>query len=121
MKLRNKLAFITGGGRGIGRAIAIAFAREGASIGIAARTTKEVRAVAKEIAKEFGAYALPLRCDVTQKKSVNEAFDKFRAHFGRSPEIVVNNAGVARSELFVKSDERIWELHLNTNLGGTVR
>jgi NAD(P)-dependent dehydrogenase (short-subunit alcohol dehydrogenase family) len=121
MKLRNKLAFITGGGRGIGRAIAIAFAREGASIGIAARTMKEVRAVAKEIGKELGTDTLPLRCDVTQKKSVNEAFDKFRAHFGRGPEIVVNNAGVVRSELFVRTDERSWELHLNTNLGGTVR
>jgi NAD(P)-dependent dehydrogenase (short-subunit alcohol dehydrogenase family) len=121
MKLEKRLAFITGGGRGIGRAIAIAFAREGASVGVAARTTREVRAVAKEIAQEFGADALALRCDVRQKESVNEAFDRFRAHFGRGPDIVVNNAGVARSELFVKSDERTWELHLNTNLGGTVR
>jgi NAD(P)-dependent dehydrogenase (short-subunit alcohol dehydrogenase family) len=121
MKLANKLAFITGGGRGIGRAIAIALAREGASVGVVARTTKEVRAVAKEIAKEFGGEALALRCDVRQKEWVNEAFEEFRAHFRRGPDIVVNNAGVARSELFVKSDERLWELHLNTNLGGTVR
>jgi len=121
MKLEKRLAFITGGGRGIGRAIAIAFAREGASVAVAARTVKQVRAVANEIAKQFGIDALPLKCDVRQKEWVNEAFDKFRAHFGRGPDILVNNAGVAKSELFVKSDERMWELHLNTNLGGTFR
>jgi len=80
-----------------------------------------VNAVAKEVATEFGTDALALTCDVQQRESVNEAFDSFRAHFGRGPDIVVNNAGVAKSELFVKTDEPFWELHLNTNLGGTVR
>jgi NAD(P)-dependent dehydrogenase (short-subunit alcohol dehydrogenase family) len=121
MKLQNRLAFITGGGRGIGRAIAIAFAGEGASVAVAARTLKQVKAVAKEITKQFGTDALALKCDVRQREWVNEAFEKFRAHFGRGPDIVVNNAGVAKSELFIKSDERMWELHLNTNLGGTFR
>ena len=121
MKLANKLAFITGGGRGIGRAIALAFAAEGASIGVAARTLKQVKAVSKEIGQQFGGDCLPLRCDVRQREWVNEALEKFRAHFGRGPDILVNNAGVAKSGLFVKSDERMWELHLNTNLGGTVR
>ena len=121
MKLENRLAFITGGGRGIGRAIAIAFACEGASVAVAARTLKQVKAVAKEITKQFGTDALALKCDVRQREWVNEAFDKCRAHFGRGPDIVVNNAGIAKSELFIKSDERMWELHLNTNLGGTFR
>jgi NAD(P)-dependent dehydrogenase (short-subunit alcohol dehydrogenase family) len=121
MKLANRLAFITGGGRGIGRAIAIAFAREGASIAVAARTLKQVRTVAKEITKEFGVEALPLRCDVRQKEWVHDAFDEFRLHFGRGPDIVVNNAGIAKTELFIKSDERLWEDHLSTNLGGTLR
>src|ERR671913_86891 len=121
MKLANRLAFITGGGRGIGRAIAHAFAAEGAGVAVAARTLDEVNAVAKEIADEFGTDALALKCDVQQRESVNEAFDSFRAHFGRGPYIVVNNAGVAKSALFVKTDEPFWELHLNTNLGGTFR
>ena len=121
MKLANRLAFITGGGRGIGRAIALEFAREGASVAVAARTLNEVETVAAEIATQFGTGALALKCDVQQRESVNEAFGEFRARFGRGPDILVNNAGVAKSELFVKTDEAFWELHLNTNLGGTFR
>jgi NAD(P)-dependent dehydrogenase (short-subunit alcohol dehydrogenase family) len=121
MRLANKLAFITGGGRGIGRAIAMAFAREGASVAVAARTLKQVKAVAKEVTAEFGVGCLPLRLDVRQQEWVKEAFETFRDHFGRGPDIVVNNAGVAKSESFIKTDEPFWELHLNTNLGGTYR
>jgi NAD(P)-dependent dehydrogenase (short-subunit alcohol dehydrogenase family) len=121
MKLEGKLAFITGGGRGIGRAIAIAFAREGASVAVVARTLKQVRGVAKDIRREFEVEALPLKCDVRNGGWVSDAFDNFRTHFGRGPDIVVNNAGVARSELFIKTDEPFWEEHLNTNLGGTFR
>ena len=108
MRLANRLAFITGGGRGIGRAIAMAFAREGASVGVAARTLKQVQSVATEITKEFGVEALPLTCDVRKSDAVVDAFDSFRLHFGRGPDIVVNNAGVAKSELFVRTDEGFW-------------
>ena len=121
MRLENKLAFITGGGRGIGRAIAIAFAREGAAVAVAARTLEQVKAVANEISKQFSVDALPLNCDVRQKEWVNEAFEKFREHFGRGPDIIVNNAGIAETATFVKSDEQMWERHLNINLGGTFR
>jgi 3-hydroxybutyrate dehydrogenase len=121
MKLENRLALITGGGRGIGRAIAIAFAREGAPVAVAARTLKQVSEVASHIKKEFAVETLPLECDVQSSESVTEAFDTFRSHFGRGPDIVVNNAGIARSELFIKTDEPFWEEHLNTNLGGTFR
>lgn len=121
MKLNHKLAFITGGGRGIGRAIAIAFAREGASVAVTARTRAQVEAVAKEVADQFGVDSLALECDVRNTGWVNDAFNLARAHFGRGPEILVNNAGIAESELFIKSDELMWERHLNTNLGGTFR
>jgi 3-hydroxybutyrate dehydrogenase len=121
MKLANRLAFITGGGRGIGRAIAHEFAREGASIAVAARTLKEVKAVSREIASQFGVEALPLKLDVRNSGWVQDAFDEFRARFGRGPDILVNNAGIAQSALFVNSNEEMWENHLNTNLGGTFR
>ena len=97
MKLTNRLAFITGGGRGIGRAIAFEFAREGASVAVAARTREHVEEVAKEVADDLGVQTLAIECDVESTANVNEAIDGFRAHFGRGPDIVVNNAGVGQT------------------------
>ena len=121
LKLKNKLAFITGGGRGIGRAIALAFAREGASIVVAARTREQIDNVANEVGKQFGVNSLAVECDVANSESVTHAFEQVKAKFSRGPDIVVNNAGIAETELFVKSDEPMWERHLNINLGGTFR
>jgi NAD(P)-dependent dehydrogenase (short-subunit alcohol dehydrogenase family) len=121
MKLANKLAFITGGGRGIGRAIALAFAREGASVVVAARTRAQVESVAKEIAAEFGAEGLAVECDVANTESVARALGRAKETFGRGPDILVNNAGIAETAPFLKSDEKMWERHLNINLGGTFR
>jgi NAD(P)-dependent dehydrogenase (short-subunit alcohol dehydrogenase family) len=121
VKLTNKLAFITGGGRGIGRAIAWVFAREGASVAVAARTREQVEAVAKEIVEQFDAGSLAVECDVANRKSVERAFDVAKEKFGRGPDILVNNAGIAETAPFMKSDEEMWERHLNINLGGTMR
>src|SRR5258708_34038863 len=121
MNLANKLAFITGGGRGIGRAIAIAFAREGASVTVAARTRAQVESVAKEIAGEFGTEALAVECDVANSESVAQALARAREKFGRGPDILVNNAGIAETAPFLKSDEEMGERHLNINLGATFR
>src|SRR6266571_5090051 len=121
MKLKHRLAFITGGGRGIGRAIAVAFAREGASITVVARTREEIESVAHEVATEFGVDSFAVKCDVANSQNVVRTFEQLRKKFGRGPDIVVNNAGIAETELFVKSDEEMWERHLNINLGGTFR
>jgi len=121
MKLANRLAFITGGGRGIGRAIALAFAREGASVAIAARTHDQVEIVAAEVREQNDVDALAVLCDVRNAAGVLDAFTQTRERFGRGPDIVVNNAGIARTSLFVNTDEKFWEEHLNTNLGGTFR
>src|SRR5712691_12173777 len=119
MKLENRLAFITGGGRGIGRAIAIAFAREGASVTVAARTREQIESVAKEIAGEFGTEVLAVECDVANSESVNRAFERTNEKFSRGPDILVNNAGIAETAPFVKTDEAMWQRHLAVNLTGT--
>ena len=113
--LNSKIALITGGGRGIGRAIALAFAREGARVVVSSRTADQVEAVAKEI----GGEAVALVCDVADPDSVNTLFSRAQQVLGRGPDILVNNAGIAESATLVNTDDELWHRHLNTNLSGT--
>ena len=112
MKLENRLALITGGGRGIGRAIAFAFASEGASIAVAARTRAQVENVAEEVACEFGVETLAIECDVADSESVTRAFAHTSEQFGGGPDILVNNAGIAETAPFTKTDEAIGRAHV---------
>jgi NAD(P)-dependent dehydrogenase (short-subunit alcohol dehydrogenase family) len=98
---------ITGGGRGIGATIARRFAQNGDRITILARTRDEVEKTADEI----GGYGV--RCDVGEPASVEAAF------MAAGPvDVLVNNAGVARSSPVLKTDVRVWEEHLKVNLTG---
>lgn len=116
-KLENKLALITGGGRGIGRAIALEFAREGAEIAVAARTTSQLESVVAELRGLTKAVAVT--CDVAQVESVKQAFRQVSEAFGRGPDILVNNAGIAESAQFVKTDDEMWARHIAINLSGS--
>ncbi|PYS82883.1 MAG: 3-hydroxyacyl-CoA dehydrogenase [Acidobacteria bacterium] len=120
MKLADKTAFVTGGGRGIGRAVAVAFAREGARVFVVARTTAEVEGVAAEIREACGAQAAShASCDVAEPRSVERAFDGARAFFGRGADILVNNAGIAESAKLTETTDEFWRRHLAVNLSGT--
>jgi 3-hydroxybutyrate dehydrogenase len=119
MKLKNRLALITGGGRGIGRAIALAFAEEGAAVAVAARTLAQVESVAQEIAHQFQVKALPVACDVSQVSSVEAMFKQVTEGLGRGPDILVNNAGIAESAPLTKTDDELWQRHLAINLSGS--
>ena len=119
MKLQNRIALVTGGGRGIGRAIALAFAREGAQVAVAARTLEQVEQVADEIAGQFQAGALPVTCDVSDVDSVEKMFANVNERFGRGPDILVNNAGIAESAPLTKTNDELWHRHLAINLSGS--
>ena len=112
--LKGKTALITGGGRGIGRAIAIAFAREGARIAVAARTVDQV----EQIAAEIGNGAIALICDVADPESVARMFGELRERFGHA-DILVNNAGIAESATLVNTTDEHWHRHIAINLSGT--
>ena len=92
MKLSNKIAIITGAGRGIGRAIAIAFAKEGAKVSLVARTVSELEETAQLI-EEYGSTSLVIPTDVTQPSSVASMVQETVSQYGRV-DILVNNAGV---------------------------
>jgi 3-hydroxybutyrate dehydrogenase len=118
MKLHDRIALITGGGRGIGRAIAIAFAQEGAQVAVAARTLEQVEEVAREL-DQFSTNALPVVCDVSHVGSVESLFERVTERFGRGPDIMVNNAGIAESAPLTKTDDELWHRILAINLSGT--
>ncbi|HWF89148.1 MAG TPA: SDR family NAD(P)-dependent oxidoreductase [Pyrinomonadaceae bacterium] len=105
-----KTALITGGGRGIGRAIALAFAREGIRIAVAARTAEQV----EQVAHEIGNGAIAVVCDVADPESVVQMFERVG-----DVDILVNNAGVAESATVVNTTDELWHKHLSINLSGT--
>jgi 3-hydroxybutyrate dehydrogenase len=119
MKLKDRIALITGGGRGIGRAIASAFAQEGAQVVVAARTLEQVEEVAREITGQFSSNALPVVCDVSDVQSVERMFAQTAERFERGPDILVNNAGIAESAPLTKTDNELWHRILAVNLSGT--
>jgi len=112
--LNGKTALITGGGRGIGRSIALAFAHQGARIAVAARTAEQV----KEVAQEIGSGAIGLVCDVSDPESVTRMFADMRERVGEA-DILVNNAGIAESATIVTTTDELWHRHLAVNLSGT--
>ena len=115
--LAGKIAVITGAGRGIGRAIAMALADAGASVSCAARTLGEVDSAAAAIAARGGS-ALALRADVTDAASVDNLIAQTVAHFG-GLDILVVNAGVNLSKDTVEdSDPEAWRATIDTNLVG---
>ena len=116
MKLENRVAIITGGGRGIGRATALAFAAEGADIVLAARTDSEISAVAEEV-RTLGKRALAIPTDVQHKAAVDAMVAQVLDTFGKV-DILVNNAGVAIHNPISKIREEDWDVTMAVNLKG---
>ncbi len=107
MKLKGKTALVTGGGRGIGRAIALGLAREGCQVAVADIIGENARAVKEEI-EALGVKGLALPLDLTQRRAVERAVEEVLAQFGQL-DILVNNAGWDKLELFLDSEEETWE------------
>jgi 2-hydroxycyclohexanecarboxyl-CoA dehydrogenase len=116
MKLRGKTALVTGGGRGIGRAIALGLAQEGAQVAVLDILADNAAAVAGEI-EATGVKALALPADLTKRAQVDRAIADTLAQFGQI-DILVNNAGWDRMELFLDSEEETWDKIIAINFKG---
>ena len=116
MKLRGKTALVTGGGRGIGRAIALGLAQEGAQVAVLDILADNAAAVAREI-EATGVKALALTADLTKRAQVDRAIADTLAQFGQI-DILVNNAGWDRMEMFLDSEEETWDKIIAINFKG---
>jgi 3-oxoacyl-[acyl-carrier protein] reductase len=116
MGLANQVAMITGGGRGIGRAIAIAFAREGARVAVCARTEAQIAAVAAEI-RVFGGIAGSYAVDVADEREVAEAVGRIEADLG-VVDLLVNNAAILRLGSITETEPDLWDKLIRVNLRG---
>ena len=115
-QLANQIAVVTGAGRGIGRAIALKFAAEGADVACVSRTAENAEKVAGEVralSRRAWAHAL----DVAEANAVEAAAEQILAETGRV-DILVNNAGVTRDGLLMRMSEADWDTVLDTNLKG---
>ena len=116
MKLRGKTALVTGGGRGIGRAIALGLAQEGAQVAVLDILADNAAAVVREI-EATGVKALALPADLTKRAQVDRAVADTLAQFGQI-DILVNNAGWDRMEMFLDSEEETWDKIIAINFKG---
>jgi 3-oxoacyl-[acyl-carrier protein] reductase len=114
--LQGKTAFVSGASQGIGRACALALARMGARIALAARNEAKLEAVAAEI-EAAGGQANPFFMDVSDEASIQAAAKAAIAHFG-AVEILVNNAGITRDTLLLRMKRADWDAVMTTNLTG---
>src|SRR5215467_1012014 len=115
-RLAGKVALITGGGTGIGRAIAQGFAREGASVALAGRRLEKVKEVAREIENQGGS-ATALQCDVIQVKDAERAVSETAKRFGKV-NVLVNNAGTLSVSTVDTISEEDWDRVMTVNVKG---
>jgi len=115
--LSNKVALITGGAQGIGRAIAETLAQQGANVVVADLQLEKAEVLATEIASKTGRRALSVQVNVADSESVRAMIERTIAEFGRI-DILVNNAGVTRDNLIMRISEEDWDLVLDINLKG---
>jgi len=115
MRFKNKVVIVTGSGQGIGREIALTFAREGAKVVVTDVTGKE-----KDVAKEsenIGAQSLALKVDVSNSKDAKKMAEEVLKKFGRI-DVLVNNAGIYPFKPFTEMEESDWDKVININLKG---
>lgn len=117
MLLTGKTAIVTGGSRGIGRAVSLLLAREGANVAIVYAGNTAAAEETKQQAEALSAAAAVFQCDVADEQAVADMVKAVKTQFG-SVDILVNNAGITRDGLLMRMKEADWQAVLDTNLTG---
>src|SRR5258708_14609597 len=113
-KLAGKISVVTGGAQGIGRAIALLFAREGADVAIIDRNSKAAEEVAKQI-RASGQRSINMPADIGEEAQIDEAFQNISQEFG-PVDILINNAGIDTTSLVVDMPTALWDEMIRVNL-----
>ena len=120
LELEDKVAIVTGGNQGIGRATALRLAEAGAKVVVASRNQERNRQVAAEIEQRFQRQALPLAVDVAERQAVEALVEKVIEEFGQV-DILINNAGICRlSQPFEELEDAAWDAVLDVNVKGVL-
>ncbi len=120
LELEDKVAIVTGGNQGIGRATALRLAEAGAKVVVASRNQERNRQVTAEIEQHFQRQALPLAVDVAERQAVEALVEKVIEEFGHV-DVLVNNAGICRlSQPFEELEDAAWDAVLDVNVKGVL-
>ena len=117
-RLEDKVVVVTGAARGIGRAIALRLAEEGARLTLVTRSSVERLAEVKAEAEKRGAEAIAVQADVSVAEEAKKIVSETTSHFGKI-DILVNNAGITKDNLLIRLKEEDWDAVMNVNLKGT--
>jgi 3-oxoacyl-[acyl-carrier protein] reductase len=116
-RLKGKVALITGASRGLGRAIAIGFAKEGADIAVNYLSNKEAAEKTAKIISSYGRDVFLIRADATNRDEIKKMYSEIEQYFGKI-DILVNNAGINKRGWFEDITDDDWDLIMNSNLKG---
>ena len=120
MRMDGRVALVTGGSEGLGKAMAKCFVEAGAKVAILARRQEVLEAAAGEIAAAGGGDVFPLSCDVSKADTVADGFAAVEAHFGQV-DVLVNNAGTSQTAPFVEITDEVWQADLDLKLFAAIR
>ncbi|MEK4513260.1 3-ketoacyl-ACP reductase [Paenibacillus anaericanus] len=118
MQLSNKTAIITGAGKGIGKSIAIALAKEGVNLGLIARTAADLESLQNSLKIEHSVNVHIATADISNQQEAEAAVLKLKEQLG-SIDILINNAGIAEFGTLVEMEQSTWERIIQVNLMGT--
>ncbi len=116
--MKSKIALVTGSGRGIGKAIALALAKEGMDVVVNARHLPEIKATAAEI-EALGRRSMVIQCDVSDYEAVENMVQRIVGQWG-GIDVLVNNAGIAMSKMWEDMEREEWEKVIDVNLGSVL-
>lgn len=118
MSLKNKTAIITGAGKGIGRALAIALAKEGVHLGLVARTASDLESLGQLVTEQYGVKAIAAIADISVQSEAEAAFATISQELG-AIDILINNAGIAQFGNLLDMEPEQWKRIVDVNLMGT--